>query len=251
MNASKKIACVGFILIVGVPMLTLGQKTQPTKTDNSLAAKIRRFTPTVLTADASRLSSNDRQALQKIIAAAKYLDGLYLRQVWSGNEDLLKRLQADHGMLGPARLHYFMINKEPWSQLDNNEPFIPGVPPKPPQANFYPADITKDEFNTWLSTLSPEEKEKATGYFYVIRRDANGKSMAVPYSEEYREFLEPAAKLLREAAALTSNATLKNFLEKRAAAFLSNNYYDSDVAWMELDAPIDITIGPYETYEDE
>ena len=218
---------------------------------HELNKKIRRFAPTVLTANTARLAPNDRQALQKIIAAAKYLDGLYLRQVWSGNEDLLKRLQADHGMLGPARLHYFMINKGPWSQLDNNEPFIQGVPPKPPQANFYPADITKDEFNTWLSTLSPEEKEKATGYFYVIRRDANGKLMAVPYSEEYREFLEPAAKLLREAAALTTNATLKNFLEKRAAAFRSNDYYDSDVAWMELDAPIDVTIGPYETYEDE
>src|SRR5207253_7901962 len=107
------------------------------------------------------------------------------------------------------------------------------------------------EFNTWLSTLSPEEKEKATGYFYVIRRDANGKLMAVPYSEEYREFLEPAAKLLREAAALTTNATLKTFLEQRAAAFLSNDYYESDVAWMDLDSPIDLTIGPYETYEDE
>jgi len=74
---------------------------------------------------------------------------------------------------------------------------------------------------------------------------------AVPYSEEYREFLEPAAKLLREAAALTNNKTLKDFLNKRAAAFASNDYYDSDVAWMDLDAPIDVTIGPYETYEDE
>ena len=79
----------------------------------------------------------------------------------------------------------------------------------------------------------------------------NGKLKTVPYSEEYREFLEPAAKLLREAAALTTNKTLKDFLNKRAAAFASNDYYDSDVAWMDLDAPIDVTIGPYETYEDE
>jgi hypothetical protein len=178
-------------------------------------------------------------------------DPLYLRQVWSGNEALLKKLQADETPLGRERLHYFMINKGPWSQLDGNEPFIPGVPPRPPYANFYPADMTKDEFNAWLATLSPEEKEKATGYFYVIRRDANGKLKSVPYSEEYREFLEPAAKLLREAAALTTNYTLRDFLNKRAAAFASNDYYDSDVAWMDLDAPIDVTIGPYETYEDE
>src|SRR5215471_19226458 len=111
--------------------------------------------------------------------------------------------------------------------------------------------MTKDEFNAWLSTLSADEKEKATGYFYTIRRDPSGKLKAVPYSEEYREFLEPAAKLLREAATLTSNATLKDFLNKRAAAFASNDYYNSDVAWMDLDSPIDLTIGPYETYEDE
>ncbi len=164
---------------------------------------------------------------------------------------LMQKLKADQSPLGHLRLHYFMINKGPWSQLDGNEPFIEGVPPRPPQANFYPDGMTKDEFTAWLNTLSAAEKEKATGYFYVIRRDANGKLKTVPYSEEYREFLEPAAKLLREAAALTTNKTLADFLNKRAAAFASNDYYDSDVAWVDMDAPIDVTIGPYETYEDE
>jgi len=217
----------------------------------SMSKKVRRFAPTPLTANITRLSPGDRKALQKIIAAAKYYDALYLRQIWSGNEALLKKLAADKSLVGRLRLHYFMINKGPWSQLDDNEPFIEGVPRRPPQANFYPADITKDEFNAWLNTLTPDEKEKATGYFYTIRRDSNGKLKTVPYSEEYREFLDPAARLLREAAALTSNRTLKDFLNKRAAAFASNDYYDSDVAWMDLDASIDVTIGPYETYEDE
>ena len=247
MKAWKKIAC--FVLTLTMTTLVYGQKTQPA--NNSLAAKIRRFAPTIMTANTARLSVNDRKALMKIIAAAKLYDRLYLRQIWSGNEALLKKLQADKSPLGRLRLHYFMINKGPWSQLDGHEPFIAGVPPRPPQANFYPDDLTKDEFNAWLNTLSPADKERATGYFYVIRRDANGKLKAVPYSEEYREFLEPAAKLLREAAALTTNKTLKDFLNKRAAAFASNDYYDSDVAWMDLDAPIDVTIGPYETYEDE
>src|SRR2546421_4714223 len=217
----------------------------------SLNEKIRRFAPTPLTANTAQLSPGDRKALQRIIAAAKYYDALYLRQIWSGNEALLKKLEAGKSLLGRLRLHYFMINKGPWSQLDDNEPFIEGVPRRPPQANFYPADITKDEFNAWLNTLTPDEKEKATGYFYTIRRGSDGKLKTVPYSEEYREFLDPAARLLREAAALTSNRTLKDFLNKRAAAFASNDYYDSDVAWMDLDAPIDVTIGPYETYEDE
>src|SRR5213078_2756221 len=228
-----------------------GQNVRRQGTDNSLAAKIRRFAPTIMTANTARLSPNDRKVLQKIIAAAKLYDSLYLRQIWSGNETLLKKLQAEKTPLGRMRLHYFMINKGPWSQLDDNEPFVAGVPRRPPQANFYPDDMTKDEFNSWLNTLSADEKEKATGYFYAIRRDTNGKLKTVPYSEEYREFLEPAAKLLREAAALTSNSTLKSFLEKRAAAFNTNDYYDSDVAWLDLDSPIDVTMGPYETYEDE
>ena len=217
-----------------------------------LAKKIARFAPTTLTADLSKLSARDRQALNKIIAAAKLLDPLFLRQVWSGNEALQAKLVADHTAVGRQRLHYFLIMDGPWSRLDSNEPFIEGVPhEKPPHANFYPDDITKDGFNSWLNGLPGSEKEKATGYFYTIRRDANGKLTTVPYSQEYREFLEPAAKLLREAAALTTNATLKDFLAKRADAFASNDYYASDVAWMDLDAPIDLTIGPYETYEDE
>ncbi|MGH9871832.1 MAG: dipeptidyl-peptidase 3 family protein [Pyrinomonadaceae bacterium] len=220
--------------------------------DPDLAKKIARFAPTTLTANTAALSPGDRKALNKIIEAARLLDPLFLRQVWSGNDELYKKLAADKSAVGRQRLHYFLINDGPWSRLDNNEPFIEGVPrEKPPQANFYPDDITKDEFNSWLAGLTDPEKEKATGYFYTIRRDAGGKLMSVPYTQEYREFLEPAAKLLREAAALTTNQTLKDFLNKRADAFGSNDYYASDVAWMDLEGPIDVTIGPYETYEDE
>jgi hypothetical protein len=99
--------------------------------------------------------------------------------------------------------------------------------------------------------LSEADKQKATGFFYAIRRGSDGKLTMVPYSQAYREYLEPAAKLLHEAAALATNATLKNFLNKRADAFGTDDYYESDVAWMDLDAPIDVTFGPYETYEDE
>ena len=231
---------------------SVGRMQKPKASDpGALAKKIRRFSPTVLTANTSTLSVKDRQALQKIIAAAKYMDPLFLRQVWSGNESLRQRLEADRTPAGRMLLKYFLINDGPWSRLDENEAFIEDVPKKPAHANYYPDDITKEEFNAWVETLPATEKEKATGYFYTIRRDANRKLMTVPYNQEYHEFLEPAAKLLREAAALTTNATLRDFLNKRAAAFASNDYYDSDVAWMDLDAPIDVTIGPYETYEDE
>jgi hypothetical protein len=227
-------------------------ETKPAADNSELAKKISRFAPTTLTADTSALSAGDRAALDKIIEAAKLLDPLFLRQVWSGNDELHKKLEADKSPQGQERLHYFLINDGPWSRLDKNEAFIDGVPKeKPPQANFYPDDITKDAFNSWLAGLPDADKENATGYFHTIRRDASGKLISVPYSQEYREFLEPAAKLLREAAALTTNASLKDFLTKRADAFASNDYYASDVAWMDLKGPIDVTIGPYETYEDE
>jgi hypothetical protein len=217
-----------------------------------LNARIRRFAPTVINADTSRLAPRDRRALAKIVEAAKLLDPLYRRQVWSGNEALLSRLTRDRTPLGRARLRYFMINDGAWSQLDENVAFLAGVPRvRPPQAAHYPDDMTKAEFESWVATLSPEEKRKAEGFFYAIRRDPLGKLTAVPYSREYGEFLRPAARLLREAARLTTNATLRNFLTKRADAFLGDDYYESDVAWMDLDSPIDVTIGPYETYSDE
>ena len=131
------------------------------------------------------------------------------------------------------------------------QPFIEGVPAKPDRANYYPDDMTKEEFETWLKGLSESDKQKATGFFHLIRRGPDKKLMLVPYSQAYKEYLVPAAALLREAAAFTTNASLKNFLKKRADAFSSDDYYESDVAWMDLDSPIDVTIGPYETYEDE
>ena len=248
-----RIVCRLVALVLPLVFLPASATAQAVKASDagSLPAKIRRFSPTVLTANTTRLSPNDRKALQKIIAAAKLLDPLFLRQVWAGNDELYRKLEADHTPVGRMLLHYFLINDGPWSRLDENEPFIDDIPAKPAYANYYPADMTKDEFNSWMNSLSPAEKEKATGYFYTVRRDANGKPKTVAYSEEYREFLEPAAKLLREAASLTTNTTLREFLNKRASAFASNDYYDSDVAWMDLDSAVDLTIGPYETYEDE
>jgi Peptidase family M49 len=241
-----------FISFVLTMALISSPAQQPSGGDPELARKIARFSPTTLTADISKLPPKDRQALDKIIEAAKLFDPLFLRQVWNGNEALEKKLQADKTATGRQRLHYFYINDGPWSRLDNKEPFIDGVPKeKPALASYYPDDMTKEEFNSWLQTLSEADKQKATGFFHLIRRGPDKKLTLVPYSVAYKEYLVPAAKLLREAAALTTNATLKDFLNKRADAFGSDDYYESDVAWMALDSPIDVTIGPYETYEDE
>ena len=256
MNSYIKVCLLSTAIAVALVACT-AQKEEPKVSDpkapaSPLATKISQFASTDLTADTSGLTENDRKALDKLIEAAKLLDPLFLRQVWSGNEALKKKLEADTSPEGRERFHYFMINKGPWSRNEKNQPFIDGVPhEKPPQAGFYPDDMTKDEFNAWVGGLSEQDKKRATGFFTVIRRGSDGKLKIVPYHEEYREFLEPAAKLLREAADLTTNQTLKTFLTKRADAFMSDDYYASDVAWMDLDAPIDVTIGPYETYEDE
>jgi hypothetical protein len=223
-----------------------------------------RFAPADIGADITTLPENERRALAKLVDAARLMDGLFLRQVWAGNESLLQELARASVTTGPgatdgrraeaeARLHYFLINKGPWSRLDHNRVFIPGAPPKPEAANFYPPGASKEDVQRWIDSLGAGEKTRATGFFTTIRRAPSGAAgfIAVPYSVEYQPELAQAAGLLREAAELTSEPTLKRFLTTRAAAFLTDDYYASDVAWMELDAKIEPTIGPYEVYEDE
>jgi hypothetical protein len=210
-----------------------------------------RFAPTEIGADLSSLSAADRQVLAKLIEASKVIDALFLNQVWAGNDAMLLDLAKDQTPAGRARLHYFLINKGPWSRLDHDQIFVPGAPAKPAGANFYPEDASKADLERWTASLSEAERARATGFFTVIRRVAGGTFTLVPYNVEYQNALGRAARLLREAAALAAEPSLKVFLTKRADAFLSNDYYDSDIAWMEIKGAIEPTIGPYEVYEDE
>ncbi len=218
--------------------------------ESRLTQLTNRFAPTVITADTTALSAGNRAALRELIGAAGIMDSLYLIQVWSGNAKVLATLNADRSPEGQAMLRYFQINMGPWSKLDHDSAFVPGVPERPLGANYYPEDMRKDEFETWVATLSSADKDKATGFFTTIRRKADRSLTMVPYSVEYKDLLAVAADHLRKAAALTDNVTLRDFLLKRAAAFGTDDYYESDLAWMDLDSPIDVTIGPYETYMD-
>src|SRR5688500_392927 len=155
------------------------------KTAADLQQKSARFAATDLTADITALPANEREALAHMVRAAQVMDALFLEQVWAGNEAMLHALIRDESPAGRARLHEFLINKGPWSRLDHNEPFVPGAPPKPPQANFYPAGATKQDVETWINTLSGAERQRATGFFTTIRRGADGRLTAVPYSLEY------------------------------------------------------------------
>ena len=251
----KLTAC--FILVLGVTSIRANAQKTGTQPDLAQLEKMAsRFAPTPLRVDTSKLSSGDRQALVKLIEAARILNDIFMQQMWDGNLALYRQLQKDTTPLGKARLHYFWINKAPWSDLDEYKAFLPGVPPhKLLGANFYPESMTKEAFESWVAQLPAKEQEEAKSFFTVIRWRENSKPpnnlLAIPYSQQYADDLTRAASLLREAAGLSDNASLKKFLSLRADAFLSNDYYESDMAWMDLDAPLDITIGPYETYNDE
>jgi hypothetical protein len=214
---------------------------------NKLSA---RLAPVDLKVDVQALPAGERAALVELIAASKIMDALFLRQVWAGNGTLLLDLIQDRSPLGQARLHAFLQNRGPWLRLDRERPFLPGIGPKSPAANFYPADASKEEVEKWMHGLAAPARTAAEGFFTTIRRAPGGALQAIPYSQEYQGELARAAQLLRNAAALTQQPTLRAFLQARAASFISNDYYDSDVAWMKLDASIEPTIGPYETYED-
>ena len=209
------------------------------------------FAPVDIGADISALPQSERAALARIIEAARVMDALFLEQVWAGNPSLLLALQGDRTARTNAQLAFFLLNKGPWSRVEGNRPFVPGVPPKPEGAAYYPPDATREEIAAWIEELSGEDREAATGFFTVVRRDPSGGLRTVPYSMEYQGPLAVAAERLRAAADLTAEPTLARYLRTRAEAFASNEYYESDVAWMELDAAIEPTIGPYEVYEDE
>lgn len=217
---------------------------------NELKTRLAKYTPVEIGYDESALGEGDRQALLKMVQAAKLMDEIFLRQVYDKNvairEELKTGANADYALLSD----YFAINFGPFDRLKGDEPFINLNHPKPAGANYYPADMTKEAFEQWLSE-HPEDREVFTGYFTIIRRQGD-KLTAVPYSEAYKAYLEPAARLLKEAAALTENASLKTYLNSRADAFLSNDYFQSDMDWMDLqEHSIEIAIGPYEVYEDK
>jgi hypothetical protein len=224
-------------------------KSEPVPDLPGLRAMVARFAPVELRADVAKLPPNEQEALREILRAAALMDALFLRQVWAGNQTLLLDLSQDASELGRARLDAFRLHKGPWDRLEHDRPFIPGVPPKPPSGSFYTAD-DKASVEKWVKTLKGPARAQATGFFTTVRRDPRGRFTAVPYSVEYQPELQLASEHLRRAALLTAQPTLRRYLTTRADAFLSNDYYASDVAWMELDSSIEPTVGPYEVYED-
>jgi hypothetical protein len=217
-------------------------------TAEDLAAKVTQFAPAVLDFDDSVLAPWEKTVIVKLVAATDLMHELFAEQVSPENATWRAALAEYAGPGAEAARAYFDIMVGPWDRLDHDRPFL-AVGAKPAGAGYYPPDLTKEEFDGWVAA-HPADMEALTGYFTVIER-AGTDLRAVPYAERYRETLERAAALLREAAEVSQNASLAEFLRQRAGAFLSNDYYASDVAWMDITGSrIEPTIGPYEVYED-
>ena len=240
------------IMLGGLLMLFLIQNCERTmelkRTDlNHVKTQLKKFAPVTVSYDRSILSEKDQQVVGKLVEAAKLIDQIFLGQVYSQNDAIKKSLLGSNEADDQTYLEYFKIMYGPFDRLDENKPFL-GANQKPEGANYYPGDITKEEFLQWIENHQ-EDKESFESNFTVIRRQGE-KLVAIPYSRAYLDLLKPAAKLLKQAANLSENESLKIFLNSRADAFLSNDYYQSDMDWMDLDSPIEVVIGPYEVYED-
>jgi len=214
---------------------------------------LRQLPKTVIDYDRTLLNDNERQVVAKLIEASTFIDEIYWRQVSEENPDYRTRLeaQASSSNRNRAGYEYFLANRGRWDRLAKDEPFVAPFGPaghKPEGAAFYPADITKEEMERYIAA-HPDQKDALQGLFSVVRREGD-KLVTIPYSVHYREQLEPAVAKLREAAALTNNPSMRNYLTKLADALMKDNYRESDIAWMDLNGPLEVVIGPYEVYED-
>lgn len=209
-----------------------------------LQERVAAFAPTTLDPSIAHLDAGEQAVLAKLVEVARIMDGLFTLQATPCHDAVAARIaDLPEGSRDAAR-RYLAINRGPWDRRFELEPWF-GAWEHPAGANFYPRDLTADE-----KSFIQDPANGMNGEFTVVRRDAAGRLVAVPYSQYYGDGLRKAATLMREAAGLTTNASLKAFLASRADALLSDDYYASDMLWMDLDSAVEITVGPYETYED-
>ena len=229
-----------------VLLLVLFACKKETKTDEKLVTEttemqnnLNKYVTVKLTADLSSLSEKEKEMLPILIKAADKMNDMFWYESYGDKEDILNTL-ADEDTK-----KFVEINYGPWDRLNGNKPFVDGVSEKPKGANFYPADITKDEFEAF-------ESEDKNSLYTFIRRNDEGKLYTIPYNKQFENDLAKVSIMLIEAANLAEDEGLKNYLKLRARALLDDNYQPSDLAWMDMkNNTLDLVIGPIETYEDQ
>lgn len=242
---TKKLIGMKLISLFSLMIVLLmvgGCKNNPKKDagqEDAVAQKVKEFAKVKLTIDMSQLDDNQKKMLSLMFDAADIMDNIFWQEAYGDKEALLTSLKTQ------ADRDFAMINYGPWERLNNNKPFVEGVGPKPKGANFYPKDMTEQEFNDWRDSTK-------TSQYTIIRRDKDGKLTSIPYHEYFKAQIEKAASLIRQAAEFAGDPGLKKYLELRADALLTDNYYDSDMAWLDMkNNTIDFVVGPIENYEDQ
>ncbi|MFC2133629.1 peptidase [Bacteroidota bacterium] len=239
---------ITFLIAAIIIVFVSGCSNQSNKEVEMMQKKISQYAETEIGYDESLLDERQKVVVSKLHEAAVLIDQIFWDQVYAGNTEIRKELENAEGEYEKLVKEYFDINYGPWDRFDNEKPFY-GTKEKPLGANFYPEDMTKEEFETWIENHPDDEKNFTSEFTRIVREGE--KLVAVPYSEYYGEKITKIAALLREAAEYADNASLKNYLLTRAEGFETNDYYESDMAWMDLkDHTIEVVIGPYEVYED-
>jgi len=232
--------------LVGASILLLfsgcknGKKENTTTQDSTMKKKIEQFAEVELNYDISKLSDKDKKILSILFDVADIMDELF----WDQTFGLDKKKQVLDTLKDEFARKYFLINYGPWERLNDNKPFLAGFGEKPLGANYYPADMSKEEFEKF-------QNENKNSQYTLLRRDEKGKLVVVWYHEAYKDQLQKAHDLLLQAAELTDNPNFKKYLQLRAKALITSDYFESDMAWMDVkDNLIDFVVGPIENYDD-
>jgi len=239
----KFISCTAIVLLFAIIITGCGPKkgtntNQLSTKDSAMLAKIKQFAVIKLTTDLSKLTENEKKIIPILIEIAKIMDDLYWLQTFGEKQSFLDSIKDSYTK------QFAEINYGPWERLNNDIPFIEKFGDKPKGANFYPKDMTVNEFEEYKC---PDKKSQYT----VIRRDKKGGLITIWYQQEYKAQLEKASKLLKAAALLSEDDGFKKYLELRAEALVTSNYQPSDMAWMDMkNNHIDFVVGPIENYED-
>lgn len=234
-------ALVGLLVACAAPRPPEAPPPQepPAPAAATVADRLESYATVELSADLGHLQPDQREILRLLIQAADIMNGLFWQQAWGDREELLGSIDD------PVVRRFAEINYGPWDRLDEDRPFVPGVGPRPPGARFYPEDMTREEF-------AAAEFPGKTSQYSLVRRGPTGELHALPYHVAFREELGQAARLLARAAELTKNEAFRSYLTLRARALITDDYFPSDLAWMDMkDNDLDIIIGPIETYEDK
>lgn len=239
---------LGAMLLVSLAVLTNNcvNKTKPTETNDStktgnmteMQKKVAEYAQVKLTSDLKSLTASEKKILPLLFEAAQLMDDIYWEQTLGNKEQFLASIKDEDVK------QFAMINYGPWDRLDGNKPFVEGYGEKPKGANFYAKDMTKEDF------AKIKDKEKDSQYS-IITKDDKGAYKVIPYHIAFKEKVEKAADLLKQASEISEDAGMKKYLKLRAEALLTDKYYESDLAWMDMKkSNIDFVVGPIENYED-